>query len=64
MDIGALQWRFGQLGKLSRVDLKLRDGVDRAEFERALAADLERRFPGRFRVQQPNDATRKAATTT
>jgi putative ABC transport system permease protein len=39
MDIGALQWRFNQLGKLSRVDLKLRDGVDRAAFERALAAN-------------------------
>ena len=56
MDIGALQWRFGQLGRLSRVDLTLRDGVDRAGFEQKLAADLERRFPGRFRIGQPNDS--------
>jgi putative ABC transport system permease protein len=55
MDIGALQWRFGQLGKLTRIDLKLRDGVDRAAFERSLALELERDFPGRFTVAAPND---------
>ena len=55
MDIGALQWRFGQLGRLSRVDLKLRDGVDRAAFRQALAAELERGYPGRFTVRQPDD---------
>jgi putative ABC transport system permease protein len=56
MDIGALQWRLRQLGKLTRVDLKLREGVDRAGFERALRAELERDYPGRFTVAQPNDA--------
>jgi putative ABC transport system permease protein len=60
MDIGAAQWRFGQLGKLTRVDLKLRDGVDRAAFERLLSADLEREFPGRFRVARPNDANQES----
>jgi putative ABC transport system permease protein len=60
MDIGALQWRFNQLGKLSRIDLKLRDGVDRARFERALAAELERDFPGRFTVAAPNDASQES----
>jgi putative ABC transport system permease protein len=60
MDIGALQWRLKQLGKLSRVDLKLRDGVNRAQFETGLKADLERRFPGRFRVQQPNDSDQES----
>ncbi|QOY92360.1 FtsX-like permease family protein [Massilia sp. UMI-21] len=55
MDIGAMQWRFRQLGRLSRVDLKLRDGVDRAAFRRSLTADLERAFPGRFTVRQPDD---------
>jgi len=60
MDIGALQWRFKQLGKLSRVDLKLRDGVDRAAFERALAAELEKDFPGRFTVAAPNDANQES----
>ena len=56
MDIGALQWRFNRLGKLSRVDLKLVDGVDRAAFVRTLAATLERDYPGRFTVGQPNDS--------
>jgi putative ABC transport system permease protein len=56
MDIGALQWRFGLVGKLSRIDLKLRDGVDRAVFERTLAAQLERAYPGRFAVARPDDA--------
>ncbi|WP_296945735.1 FtsX-like permease family protein [uncultured Massilia sp.] len=60
MDIGALQWRLGQLGKLSRVDLRLRDGVDRAGFERRLAAELERDFPGRFTVARPNDADQES----
>ncbi|MES2319019.1 MAG: ABC transporter permease [Pseudomonadota bacterium] len=55
MDIGAAQWRFDKVGQLSRVDLKLRNGVDRAAFERALARDLDRDFPGRFRVEQAND---------
>jgi putative ABC transport system permease protein len=60
MDIGALQWRFRQLGKLSRVDLKLRDGVDRASFERGLSAELEQDFPGRFTVAAPNDARQES----
>jgi putative ABC transport system permease protein len=60
MDIGAAQWRFGQLGRLTRVDLKLRDGVDRAAFERGLSAELERDFPGRFRVARPNDADQES----
>lgn len=55
MDIGALQWRFRLTGKLSRIDLKLRDGVDRAAFERTLAAELERDYPGRFAVARPGD---------
>ncbi len=55
MDIGAMQWRFGRVGRLSRVDLKLRDGVDRAAFQRALAAKLEGSHPGRFVLRQPDD---------
>ncbi len=34
MDIAALQWRFHQLGKLSRIDLKLQPGVNRDAFQR------------------------------
>jgi putative ABC transport system permease protein len=55
MDIGAAQWRLRQLGRLSRIDLKLRDGVDRAAFRRQLAAELEQAYPGRFSVRQPDD---------
>lgn len=60
MDIGALQWRFGLVGKLSRIDLKLRDGVDRAAFERGLAEELERDYPGRFTVGRPGDANQES----
>jgi putative ABC transport system permease protein len=62
MDIGAAQWRFNLIGKLSRVDLKLRDGVSREAFERQLSSELERAFPGRFRVAQPNDAQQQSRT--
>jgi putative ABC transport system permease protein len=62
MDIGAAQWRFNRVGKLSRVDLKLRDGVGREAFERQLTAELERAYPGRFRVAQPNDAQQQSRT--
>ncbi|MCX7290635.1 FtsX-like permease family protein [Janthinobacterium sp.] len=55
MDIGAAQWRFNKLGKLSRVDLKLRQGVNRDAFQADLARALEAQYPGRFQVGQPND---------
>jgi putative ABC transport system permease protein len=40
MDIGAAQWRFDRIGQLSRIDLKLEDGVDRAAFRRSLEQAL------------------------
>ncbi len=55
MDLGALQWRFNKLGQLSRIDLKLRDGVDRNALQAALARELGHDFPGEFSVNQPND---------
>ncbi|MET0323518.1 MAG: FtsX-like permease family protein [Duganella sp.] len=55
MDIGAAQWRFDRLGQLSRVDLKLRDGVNRDVFKAQLQQRLQRDYPGRFLVSQPND---------
>ncbi|MTV40876.1 FtsX-like permease family protein [Duganella radicis] len=55
MDIGTAQWRFEKLGQLSRIDLKLRDGVNREAFKAQLQQDLQRQYPGRFRVNQPND---------
>ena len=40
MDIGAAQWHFQRLGKLSRIDLKLTPGVNRAAFKTKLAREL------------------------
>jgi putative ABC transport system permease protein len=36
MDIAAAQRRFGRVGKLSRIDLQLRRGVDRERFKKTL----------------------------
>jgi putative ABC transport system permease protein len=40
MDIGAAQWRFGLVGMLTRIDLKLTPGVSRDAFKAKLAAEL------------------------
>jgi putative ABC transport system permease protein len=40
MDVGAAQWRFDYLGRLNRVDIRLKPGTDRAAFERELGALL------------------------
>lgn len=41
MDIAAAQWRFGRIGKLSWVDLKLIPGVNQADFRENLPARLQ-----------------------
>jgi putative ABC transport system permease protein len=64
MDIGAAQWRFDRLGVLSRIDLKLEEGVDRSRFERELKSELEGLYPGRFQVAQPNDPDQDSRTNT
>ncbi|WP_425436056.1 ABC transporter permease [Noviherbaspirillum humi] len=40
MDVGAAQWRFKRLGQLSRIDLKLAEGVNRERFRQELAREL------------------------
>ncbi|HYF60968.1 MAG TPA: ABC transporter permease [Burkholderiaceae bacterium] len=40
MDLGAAQWRFGRVGRLTRIDLRLADGADAAAVERAVVARL------------------------
>ncbi|NKI69605.1 FtsX-like permease family protein [Collimonas pratensis] len=40
MDIGAAQWRFDRIGKLSHIDLKLQPGVNRAAFREQLGKQL------------------------
>jgi putative ABC transport system permease protein len=62
MDIGTAQWRFNQVGKLSRIDLKLLDGVDPAAFRHGFTAELEREYPGRFTVGLPNGAEQESRT--
>ena len=57
MDIAAAQWRFGRLGQLSRIDLKLADGVTRAVFRDALA----REFAGRLQVTESIDKETRTA---
>ncbi|MBN3757631.1 FtsX-like permease family protein [Paraburkholderia sp. Tr-20389] len=51
MDIAAVQWRFGRIGKLSRVDLQLERGVDRERFRR----ELQDRLGSRFVVGETHD---------
>ncbi len=40
MDIGAAQWRFDHLGLLSRIELKLAEGINRDAFKISLAQEL------------------------
>jgi putative ABC transport system permease protein len=40
VDIAAAQWRFGQLGRLQRVDLRLAQGADPAKIAQAVTAIL------------------------
>ena len=49
MDIGAMQWRLERLGVLTRIDLRLKPGVDVAQFSARLQRDLP---PGVF-VETP-----------
>lgn len=51
MDIGAAQWRFDRLGKLSGVDLRLSPGVNREVFRGALQAQMQ----GQLQVQENQD---------
>jgi putative ABC transport system permease protein len=57
MDIGAAQWRFGLIGKLSRIDLKLTAGVDRDAFKSALRRELRQQFV----VSEPEDQEARTA---
>ena len=40
IDIAVAQWRFGQLGRLQRLDIRLAEGADPAAMRRALTAQL------------------------
>lgn len=55
IDISAAQWRFGRLGKLDRVDLKLREGASSASARDAISAIL----PVTARVADPLGESRR-----
>lgn len=44
MDIASAQWQFGKLGQLSRIDIKLLEGVSKVAFRNALAAQFSRQL--------------------
>lgn len=52
MDIGAAQWRFQRRGKLTRIDVRLRPGVDAEDFRERLQAQL----PAGVVVERPRSA--------
>ncbi len=54
MDIGAAQDLFGKAGQLSRIDLRLRPGVERGAFVRALRD--EPGWPANVSLSEPADA--------
>jgi putative ABC transport system permease protein len=54
MDIGAAQDFFGRQGQLSRIDLRLQAGVDRAAFVRSLQRGAD--WPANVTLTEPADA--------
>jgi putative ABC transport system permease protein len=57
MDVAAAQELFGQLGQLTRVDLRLQPGVDRNAFVQALRAGSD--WPATLTLAPPGDATER-----
>jgi putative ABC transport system permease protein len=56
MDIAEAQTRFGWLGRLSRIDVRLRPGADRAAVLRELA------LPDAIRAASPDETAQRAST--
>jgi len=57
MDVAAAQELFGQLGQLTRLDLRLQPGVDRAAFVRTLQAAPD--WPGGLSLTEPGEAAQR-----
>lgn len=55
MDLGAAQDFFGRIGQLTRIDLRLREGTDRAAFIRSL------QLPADVRAAEPGDAAERVS---
>jgi putative ABC transport system permease protein len=62
MDIAAAQWRFGQLEKLQRLDLRLAPNVDQAQISTAISAQLPvgAEIVTRHNEQQRSDSLSRA----
>jgi len=60
MDIAAAQWRFGRIGTLNRIDLRLKPGTDLSAFQRRLQSLLP---PGVYAVTPQTDSERGLALT-
>lgn len=56
MDIASAQWHFGKLGQLSRIDLKLVQGTDRAAFQNML-----QKLKPELIITQANDQDQRTA---
>ncbi|MBB1602142.1 FtsX-like permease family protein [Variovorax sp. UMC13] len=59
MDIAAAQERFGRLGQLTRIDLRLQGGIDRAAFIRSLEGAPG--WPSNVRIAEPGDAAERVS---
>ncbi len=60
MDIASAQELFGKLGLLTRIDLRLQPGVDRAAFVRQLQSAPD--WPSNLTFTQPSDAASQASS--
>ena len=59
MDIGAAQDLFGRGGQLTRIDLRLAPGTDRAAFMRALRESSG--WPANIQIAEPGDAAERVS---
>ena len=59
MDLGAAQDLFGRGGELTRIDLQLRAGVDRADFVRRQHSAAD--WPAQLRWSEPGDAAQRVS---
>ncbi|MEY4369603.1 MAG: hypothetical protein RL564_1553, partial [Pseudomonadota bacterium] len=58
MDIAGAQWQLDRVGQLSRIDLKLVAGVDRAEFRKKLQVQ----FASSLVITETDDQDKRSAT--
>jgi putative ABC transport system permease protein len=59
MDLGAAQDLFGRGGELTRIDLQLRAGVDRADFVRRQHSAAD--WPAQLQWSEPDDAAQRVS---